>query len=72
MQSIDPPHSSVADPAVDLVVRPVAHGGRVQRLAAEAAPEAVAMVQAGSRDHLLGGENFAGTPGEKNLFKLNI
>jgi hypothetical protein len=56
------PHPSVADPAVDLVVRAVADGGGIEGLAAEAAPETVAVVKAGSRYHLLGRKHLSGTP----------
>ena len=62
------PDPAVADPAVDLVVGPVADRGRVDGLVAERAAEAVAVVPAGRRHHLLRLEHLSVAPNRIFLF----
>ncbi len=50
-----------------LVVWTVADAGRVQRLGAEAAAEAVAVVEPAGRHHLLRGKHFTLAPVHKPL-----
>ena len=64
------PDPAVADPAVDLVVGPVADRGGVDGLVAERAAEAVAVVPAGRSHHLLRLEHLSVAPNRILLFKL--
>ena len=62
------PDPAVADPAVDLVVGPVADRGRVDGLVAERAAEAVTVVPAGRRHHLLRLEHLSVAPNRICLY----